>query len=51
MDAMVYYADLDKSLMERSISVVDERRKVVKEGKVRTEPETIAVSLVTKLCR
>ena len=50
-DVMEYYAGLDALLMERSISVVDERRKVVKEGKVRNEPETIAASLDTKLCR
>jgi len=51
INAKEYYADLDVSLMERAISVVDERRKVVKEGKVRNEPETIAASLDTKLCR
>mgnify|MGYP007050474971 CR=1 FL=1 len=51
LNAKEYCADLDVSLMERAISVVDERRKVVKEGKVRNEPETIAASLDTKLCR
>jgi transposase len=39
---MKYYAGLDVSLKEMSICVVDERRKMVKEGKVGTEPETIA---------
>ena len=39
---MKYYAGLDVSLKETSICVVDERRKIVKEGKVCTEPETIA---------
>ncbi|MCB1994238.1 MAG: hypothetical protein KDG49_22525 [Geminicoccaceae bacterium] len=45
---MEYYAGLDALLMERSISVVDERRKVVKEGMVRTELETIAAWLDIK---
>ena len=39
---MMYYARLDVSLKETSISVVDERRKVLQEGKVSTEPEPIA---------
>jgi predicted NBD/HSP70 family sugar kinase len=39
---MMYCAGLDISLKETSICFVDERRKVVKEGKVSTEPEAIA---------
>ena len=39
---MKHYVGLDVSLKETSICVVDERRKVVKEGRVGSEPETIA---------
>ena len=41
---MMYYVGLYVSLKETSICVVDERRKVVKEGKVGSEPEMIAAS-------
>jgi transposase len=39
---MKHYVGLDVSMKETSICVVDETRTVVKEGKVGSEPETIA---------
>lgn len=37
------YVGLDVSLSENSICIVDEKPKIVKEGRVGSEPETIAV--------
>ncbi len=42
---MKHYAGLDVSMKETSIWVVDESREVVREGKVRSEAETIAAWL------
>lgn len=39
---MKHYVGLDVSMKETSICIVDETRKVVKEGRVGSEPETIA---------
>jgi hypothetical protein len=42
---MKHYVGLDVSLKETSVCVVDEGRKVVKEGKVASEAEAIAAFL------
>lgn len=43
---MQYYVGMDVSLKETSICVVDETRRVVKEGRVVSEPETIGARLL-----
>lgn len=42
---MKHFVGLDVSLEETAVCIVDERRKVVKEGKVRSEVESIAAYL------
>ena len=40
---MKYYAGLDVSLRETTVCIVDEARRVIKEGRVPSEPEEIAL--------
>ena len=43
---MKHYVGLDVALKETAICIVDDQRRVVREGKAVTEPEAIAAFLV-----
>jgi transposase len=47
---MLYYAGLDISMKETVICIVDEKGKIIRKGRAKTDPEKIAKYLLhTKL--
>ena len=43
---MKYYVGLDAAMEETAICVVDDQRRIVREGKATSEPEAIAEFLI-----